>query len=131
MEPLERVRRLGFRKWYERQLIEGHAYFVTCFICMILVAASLEASRSPELGFDRPLMFLLACLGGALGLFSWRRYRISLENAEHFAEAAVCPSCGAYGAFKVISACEGEGPDAAASRLRVQCRKCPREWTIQ
>lgn len=29
MEPAESIVRLGFSRWYERQLIESHAYLVT------------------------------------------------------------------------------------------------------
>ena len=37
MSPADGIRKLGFRRWYERQLIESHAYFLTCFLCMIKV----------------------------------------------------------------------------------------------
>ena len=37
MSPADGIRQLGFRRWYERQLIESHAYFLTCFLCMIMV----------------------------------------------------------------------------------------------
>ena len=39
MEPADSISRLGFARWYERQLIEGHAWFVSGFACMIAVAA--------------------------------------------------------------------------------------------
>jgi hypothetical protein len=33
------IRKLGFERWFERQLIESHVYFVTSFLCLILVLA--------------------------------------------------------------------------------------------
>ena len=39
MEPADSIRRLGFARWYERRLIEAHAWFVSGFFCMIAIAA--------------------------------------------------------------------------------------------
>ena len=39
MDPTSSIRRLGFRKWYERELIKCHAALVTCFLCGLTVAA--------------------------------------------------------------------------------------------
>ena len=36
MDIVEGVRKLGFRKWYERQLIEAHAWLVTGFLAWLL-----------------------------------------------------------------------------------------------
>ena len=36
------IRRRGFRRWYERQLIEGHAYLVTGLLSLIMMAISIE-----------------------------------------------------------------------------------------
>ena len=33
MDPTASIRKLGFRKWYERELIESHAALVTCLLC--------------------------------------------------------------------------------------------------
>ena len=50
MELADDIRKRGFKKWYERQLIESHAYLVTCFLCMILVTALMEQSASARPG---------------------------------------------------------------------------------
>ena len=42
MEPARTIARLGFRKWYERRLIEAHAWLVTALLCAIYVEAALE-----------------------------------------------------------------------------------------
>ena len=60
MEPADSIGRLGFARWYERRLIEGHAWFVSTFVCTILIAAVMEeltfrGSAARLLGeWDRP-----------------------------------------------------------------------------
>src|SRR5258708_23258729 len=46
MEPADSIRRLGFARWYERRLIEGHAWFGSGFVCIVAIAACME-----QLGF--------------------------------------------------------------------------------
>ena len=42
MSTIEGIRKLGFRKWYERQLVEGHLYLVTMILALIAMAAGYE-----------------------------------------------------------------------------------------
>src|SRR5947207_10707614 len=42
MEPADSIGRLGFARWYERRLIEGHAWFISAFICIVAIAACAE-----------------------------------------------------------------------------------------
>lgn len=133
MHSLEKIRKLGFRRWYERQLVESYAYFVTCFVCMILVASALEAFNTGDAGFNRFLMVALAAGGAALGVFSWKRYLVSLALAEHLADCAVCLGCKAYAAFEIIGTWHQAAPaaDDEGAWLRVRCRKCAHEWTLR
>lgn len=139
MEALEGVRTRGFKRWYERQLIESHAYFITCFACMIAVAAILEVLNLRDASSPRLMMLVLACAGGGVGAFSWRRYQSLLRRAERIAEAAVCTRCDTYGAFRVIdwgprrgTAQEPAEPyDDDRAWLKVSCRKCQHEWLIE
>lgn len=118
MEPADSIGRLGFARWYERRLIEGHAWFVTGFFCMILVAVCIE-----ELTFRgsaaRLLAYVALVLGatvlGAYGIF---RYQKILGETERIGERATCPSCNVYARFRLIS------PTA------VRCRKCDHEWRL-
>lgn len=132
MAPAEGIARLGFKRWYERQLVEGHAYLVTCFLCMIVVAALIEEISFKD-GGTRPLMMLLVLFAaGAVGIFAWGRYRVILALAEHFADRSTCAHCQAYAKFNVVSA--GAAPahaDDVAQWMRVRCRKCNHEWTIE
>ena len=118
MEPADSIGRLGFSRWYERRLIESHAWFVAAFVCMILVAVWME-----ELAFRGSAARLLAYVGLVLGAlvfaaYSVYRYQKILFHAERIGERATCPGCGTYARFKLVSASSA------------CCRKCSREWRL-
>lgn len=133
MEPADGIARLGFTRWYERQLIQGHAYLVTCFLCIVLVGVCLEAVGAQA---SRPEQLLAAAFilgAGLLGVHSLRRYRAILLRAEALARGATCRSCRAYGRFRILHS--GATGDAAAHEgrapwLKVQCAKCGHAWTM-
>jgi hypothetical protein len=138
MDLVDGIRKRGFKKWYERQLIESHVYLVTCFLCMILVAACAEefSFRSPGL---KPLLMMGFIAGGGLvGLFSWQRYKAIMTVAEAYGDHSTCAQCHAYARFEVIDwgdappvAPSGAGPSTAAGPwLKVRCRKCANMWTM-
>ena len=118
MEPGDSIGRLGFSRWYERQLIEGHAWFVSGFVCLILIFACLE-----ELTFRGSIARLLGYVAlvlaaAAVCVYGMFRYQKILVQAERIGERATCPGCGVYARFRVV-------PPAAA-----RCRKCDREWRL-
>lgn len=118
MEPADSIGRLGFSRWYERRLIEGHAWFVSAFICVIAIAACAE-----ELAFrgsiGRLFLYVLVILGaGVTAIYGMVRYHQILSEAERIGEQATCGGCGAYARFKMISASEA------------RCRKCNHEWRL-
>lgn len=118
MEPADSIRRLGFARWYERRLIEGHAWFVSGFICMIAIAACME-----ELNFrgsaPRLLFYVAVVLASAaIGIYGFSRYQRILSEAETLGEHATCGGCGAYARFRLITQSE------------VRCRKCNHEWRL-
>jgi hypothetical protein len=136
----ESIRKLGFKRWYERQLIESHGYLVTCFLSMIVVAVALD-----DLSFKVPvsehlLMIALAGAGFALSIYTWGKYRHGLGRAERVAKDATCEQCQAYASFRIV----GSGPQPTRLLLpsgemppgqpevwlRVRCRKCQHEWTV-
>ena len=137
MELAEGIRKIGFRRWYERQLIEGHLYLISGFLCLITVAASME-----ELNFRTPawetLMRLVAVLAGAaLCLWAIQRYLKMLGVAEYAAERSVCEKCATYRGLELTGIDtrrawqhreDGEG---VLSPVRVRCRQCRHEWTIE
>jgi hypothetical protein len=118
MEPADSIRRLGFARWYERRLIEGHAWFVSVFLCMVAIAACME-----ELNFRGSvprLLFYVAIVASAaaIGLYGLLRYQAILMEAETLGEHATCTACGAYARFQLISPSQ------------VRCRKCGHEWRL-
>ena len=118
MEPADSIKRLGFNRWYERRLIEAHAWFVTGFICMITIAACME-----ELSFRgsavRLLVYVLLVAASALvGVYGLVRYQKILIQTERVGEHATCAGCGMYARFQLISP------------SHVRCRKCSHEWRL-
>src|SRR6187397_1575791 len=104
MEPGGRIGRLGFARWYERRLIEGHAWFVSGFLCMIAIAACFE-----ELSFrgsvGRLLLYMaVVAVAFIIGIYGLVRYQKILVEAEDLGEHATCRACGAYARFSLISA---------------------------
>jgi hypothetical protein len=118
MEPADSIRRLGFARWYERRLIEGHAWFVSVFVCMIAIAACFE-----ELSFrgsiGRQLLYAaLVAVATTIGIYGLVRYQKILVEAEALGEHATCGGCGVYARFRLISQSD------------VRCRKCDHEWCL-
>ena len=138
MDPTASIQKLGFRRWYERQLIDCHAALVTCFLCGLTVAALLEQVNFSESGL-KPLGMLAVTLGATVvGCFAWRRYITVLQRAERYGEHSTCPACKTYARFTVEATGLDQYPDAAAravaplesSWLRVRCRKCATVWRM-
>ena len=118
MEPADSIRRLGFARWYERRLIEAHAWFVSGFLCMIAIAACME-----ELSFRGSFARLLACVTivfavAAIGIYGLIQHHKILSEAERLGEHATCGACGAYARFTLISP------------SHVRSRKCAHEWRL-
>lgn len=135
MTSAQGIAKLGFRRWYERQLIEGHVYFVTCFLSLIVIAATLELIdwRAPFLQFA----YLLAVIAGAGALCatSLRRYRFILSRAECLGAQSSCERCETYGVLHVIGAGAGnERTELFGATdnpwIRVRCKKCGHEWRM-
>ena len=74
MEPVDSIGRLGFSRWYERRLIEAHAWFVSAFFCMVAIAACME-----ELSFRgslaRLLLYALIVFGSVV-IGAYARFKV-------------------------------------------------------
>ena len=124
MKLAEGLRRHGFRKWYERELLQSHAHMALTFLCAIGAFAAIEAAsrfRSAGEQFGNVLAVLL-CLG--VGLWALRRYLFLLTHAEAVAHQADCPQCGTYARWDLLS------EQAQEERVTVRCRQCSHEWRI-
>lgn len=117
------IRRVGFRKWYERELLSSHAHMILAFLSVIAMMASMEAFRGGSLNEKiTDVLFVLVTAG--VGLWALRRYLFLLMRAEVIANQANCGQCTEYGRFDVVSV------SANAAETRVCCKKCAHQWVI-
>jgi hypothetical protein len=133
MHATDYIQRHGFRRWYERQLIESHAYLALGFIALIMLLSGAEVLGDMKSGASYLSTITMAALAGVLMLVAWRRFNALLARAERFAEGASCPECKTWGKFRVIGeeAVADEPADAARPRwLRVRCAQCGGEWRL-
>jgi hypothetical protein len=120
----EGVRRFGFRKWYERELLSSHAHLLLTILCALALVGTLEVFRGGSLS-EKLLDVAMFIASGAIGLWSMRRYLYLLMHAEEVANQANCPDCGTYGRFTVMA------EDPKSGSTGVCCRGCQGEWNIQ
>ena len=122
LEPARSIDKLGFKRWYERQLIESHAWLVSCILCALAVAATLELTGFHLTSFAGFVAFGFAYVAGLVAWHSLQRYRATMAQAERLSEQSTCKACRTYAAFSII---------AERPRISVRCRKCSHEWTLQ
>jgi hypothetical protein len=127
----ERIQQLGFKRWYERSLIESHVYLVTGFLGSILAFAGVELIGQHGSTARTLLGAAAVAIGATTAAVGLQRYLRSLVFAVNLGERAVCGQCRTYAAFSVLAS----GPDRAAAHesdfwLRVKCLKCGHEWRI-
>lgn len=119
----EGVRRVGFRKWYERELLSSHAHMVLALLATIALLGAFEAFRDATLAEKlMDVVFVIVCAG--IALWALRRYLFLLMHAEEVANQATCPQCAEYGRFDVV------GEDLGRQQTLVCCRKCTARWRI-
>ena len=124
MSAVQTMRRVGFRKWYERELLQSHLHLVLLLLSVIGLLGAAEV-------FDRHAalptqLTLVACTlaSACIGLWALRRYLYLLRHAEFVADQAVCGGCEAYAKWDITR------EDAAAPGMRVRCRRCGHVWDI-
>lgn len=122
METAQSIAKLGFRRWYERQLLEAHAWLVTCLLVSIGIAAALEG-----ISFGKPFVEVAPVIGFLFvaGLICWhalKRYGELMGRANRLAGESTCKACGAYGIFSVTQ--------EYSEKMKVRCRKCDHQWML-
>lgn len=124
MQLAKGIRRFGFRKWYERELMQGHAHLMLTLFSVLGLMGALEAASHFHTWQDRliDVAAVLAC--GGIGLWSLRRYLYLLQHAEYVANQARCPACDTYARFTLVGEPQGERP------VTVCCRQCQHRWDI-
>jgi predicted Zn finger-like uncharacterized protein len=121
----EGIRKHGFRKWYERELISSHAYLLLTLFCAIGLFATFELYSRFATMSDQLTDFAAVLLFSVVGVWSLRRYLYLLMHAEATAHQAVCPHCKTYGRFGLVH------EDEPHHEVRVRCRHCEHEWPIE
>jgi hypothetical protein len=124
MRLADGIKKHGFRKWYERELLQGHAHLVLLIFCVLGLLAAFEAAWRFRGWQDQLLDLAAGVVCAATGLWALRRYLGLLAGAEVAANQADCPQCQAYGRLELLKS------DAESSRVAVRCRKCGHEWDI-
>ena len=124
MRLADGIRKHGFRKWYERELLQSHAHLAFVFLCTIGILGSLEAASSARSMGDRATDLLTTLLCSAAGLWALRRYLLLLSTAEAVANQANCPECTTYARLNLLQASED------GRSVIVGCRKCEHRWQI-
>ncbi|MCY7316579.1 MAG: zinc-ribbon domain-containing protein [Rubrivivax sp.] len=122
MSLAEGIRKHGFKKWYERELLQSHAHMVLAFLAVVGLFAAFEAASQFKGLADQAFNLGAGLLCAAIGLWGLRRYLRLLSKAEAAAHQADCPHCGTYGRLELVRA------DASGDEVEVRCRKCGHGW---
>lgn len=133
MELSQGIRRIGFRRWYERQLIESHLYLVSGILALFMAIACFEGFGTRAPAWETLLRLAAMGTGILICLWTFKRYLAMLALAEHAAERSVCEKCRTYRGLELSSrvAPPGEPEEGVLLPVGVRCRKCGHEWTIE
>lgn len=124
MKVAQTIQRLGFRKWYERELIQSHLHLVLLLFSALGLLGSAEAYERSAPAPEQLWIGLCAAASAAIGAWALRRYLYLLMHAEQVANQANCPDCQAYARWTI------EDHDDVQQRLQVRCRQCGHRWPI-
>jgi hypothetical protein len=124
VSAVKSIRRLGFRKWYERELLQSHANLVLLLLASLGLLGAAEAYTRTAPLLDQLQVVAAALASAAIGVLALRRYLYLLNHAEFVANQADCAQCGTYARWNLVDD-PGEG-----TRIRVRCRQCSHEWHI-
>ena len=124
MKAVKTIRRIGFRKWYERELLQSHMHLVLLVLCSLGMLGSAEA-----FGVTQPVgsqLVMVACVlaSAVIGYWALRRYLYLLNHAEYVADQAVCRQCDTYARWDITA------EQAEERSMTVCCRRCGNRWSI-
>lgn len=123
------IRRRGFRKWYERELIRSHSHMLLLLFCSLAVIGALEALSDRGMT-ERLLLATSLLVAGGLGAWAMRRYLFFLGRAEQLAHQASCPKCHAYARWDIERELPGSESTDTVVVMQVRCRACGNGWSI-
>jgi hypothetical protein len=125
------IRQVGFRKWYERELLSSHAHMALALFAVVALIASFEAFQGANTN-DKLLNTVFVVLCAAISLWALRRYLYLLMHAEEMANQANCAQCQAYGMLQLQEVADLRRAAPAAPRLLpVCCKRCGFRWNLE
>lgn len=124
MDLAQGIRKHGFRKWYERQLLQSHAHLTLTFMSSLGAFAAVEGAVRFRSWADQLTNGLMLLLSVAIGIWALRRYLRLLSHAEMVASQADCPHCQTYGRLELTDA------EPRTPGVPVRCRQCGHCWHI-
>lgn len=122
MLPAGAIGKLGFRRWYERELLLAHAWLAACILAAFGALAEIEELSLRSMGADALVPLAIAFAAGSAAWYALSRYLHMVLRAQALAQRSTCPQCGTYGRYRLV----GATPRA----MIVCCRECGREWRI-
>ncbi len=120
----------GFRRWYERQLVEAFACMITGALSLLMMGIAIETLELGATAAGLLALVAISVAGGGLCIVSWSRFHRLLSLAEHLGEQATCANCHAYARFSVVASRELADTPAGCT-IDVRCRACGQEWTME
>lgn len=135
MDLSEGIRTVGFRRWYERKLVESHFYLVTSLLSFIAVLASFERLSAAASSWEGMLRAMVIVGGSLLCLWALNRYITLLGLAQQAAARSVCSRCETYGRLELnpqaVPGRHSAGSGAGPGPVNVRCRTCGHAWIIE
>jgi hypothetical protein len=125
MSAAQKIRRLGFRKWYERELTRCHGNLVLLVFGALGLLGCAETYTAQLAITDQLQVLGAAVASAAIAYLALRRYLYQLNHAEFVANQAVCASCATYGKWDLPA------DQSAGEQLHVRCRHCGHQWEIE
>lgn len=123
MTPAGAIDKLGFRRWYERQLYACHGWLVAGLVCVFALIALLGDLSVLKLGSESAIDLVAAFAAGLIAWHALWQYMSMLMQALHLSERSTCRGCGTHGRYRLVG--------ATSRSMTVSCRKCEAEWTIE
>ncbi|MGE0349558.1 hypothetical protein [Hydrogenophaga sp.] len=123
------IRQVGFRKWYERELLSSHAHMALALFAVVALIASFEAFQGASAN-DKLINTVFVVVCATVSLWALRRYLYLLMHAEEMANQANCAQCQAYGMLQLQDAAPRQ-TTAPPKLLPVCCKRCGFRWNLE
>lgn len=124
MDAMQSIRKLGFRKWYERTLLRCHGNLVLLLLSTLGLLIGAEAYDHHLPVEDQLKLLACAVASGVIGYWALRGYFRRMREAEFAADQATCSQCETYGRWDITQ------EDTAHQTMQVRCRKCSHAWQV-